>query len=66
VQGAEAAYRRAAEGGLAAGAYNLGVLLEGRGDMEAAIAAFRHAVQSGDAHPAARASDALKRLTGGL
>lgn len=65
VEGAEAAYRRADEGGLGAGAYNLGVLLEERGDVAGAIAAYRRALQSGETHPAARASEALKRLAPG-
>jgi tetratricopeptide (TPR) repeat protein len=66
VEGAEAAYRRADERGLAAGAYNFGVLLEQRGDVEGAIVAYRRAIQSGDPYPAARASEALERLTEGL
>ena len=63
VAGAEAAYRRADEHGLAAGAYNFGVLLAERGDVEGAIAAYRRAIQSGDPTPAARAGEALERLT---
>ena len=64
VDGAEAAYRRADEYGLAAGAFNHGVLLEQRGDVEGAKAAYHRAMQSGDPEPAARASEALERLTG--
>jgi tetratricopeptide (TPR) repeat protein len=64
LEGAEAAYRRADEHGLAAGAYNFGVLLEERGEVEGAMAAYRRAIQSGDPEPAARASEALERLTG--
>ncbi|MFL5861449.1 MAG: hypothetical protein ACJ780_11805 [Solirubrobacteraceae bacterium] len=63
-EGAEAAYRRADEHGLAAGAYNLGVLLEARGDMQGAMTAYRRAVRSPDPNPAARASEALERLSG--
>ena len=50
--------------GLAAGAYNYGVLLEQRGDVEGAKAAYQRALQSGDPEPAARAGEALERLTG--
>jgi tetratricopeptide (TPR) repeat protein len=64
VEGAEAAYRRAYEQGLAAGAYHFGILLEERGDVQGAMAAYRSAVQSGDPDPAARAREALERLTG--
>ncbi len=64
-EAAEAAYRRAADHGLAAGAYNFGVLLEARGDVDGALDAYRRALRSGDPTPAARASDAVKRLSGG-
>ena len=47
--GAEAAYRRADEGGHPTGASNLGVLLEQRGDLAAAEVAYRRADQRGDA-----------------
>jgi hypothetical protein len=63
VEGAEAAYRRADEHGLPMGAYNLGVVLEERGDIDGARAAYGRAIQSGDPDPAARASEAVDRLT---
>jgi TPR repeat protein len=47
---AEAAYRRADEGGHAAAAANLGVLLEGQGDRTGAEAAYRRADQRGEAN----------------
>jgi peptidoglycan hydrolase-like protein with peptidoglycan-binding domain/TPR repeat protein len=47
--GAEAAYRRAAEGGHGDAASNLGVLLEERGDAEGAEAAYRRADALGSA-----------------
>ena len=46
--GAEAAYRRADEGGDAAGAFNLGRLLGDWGDLVGAEAAFRRADERGD------------------
>jgi hypothetical protein len=63
VEGAEAAYRRADERGLAMGAYNLGVVLEERGDVHGARAAYGRAIQSGEPDPAARAREAVDRLT---
>jgi peptidoglycan hydrolase-like protein with peptidoglycan-binding domain/Flp pilus assembly protein TadD len=47
--GAEAAYRRAADGGHGDAASNLGVLLEQRGDLEGAEAAYRRADALGGA-----------------
>ena len=47
---AEAAYRRADEGGHAAASSNLGVLLEGQGDRTGAEAAYRRADQRGEAN----------------
>jgi tetratricopeptide (TPR) repeat protein len=46
---AEAAWRRADDRGHAAGAYNLGVLLEQRGDLDDAEAAWRRADDRGHA-----------------
>jgi len=46
---AEVAYRRADERGDPGGAYNLGVLLKERGDLEGAEAAYRRADERG--HP---------------
>jgi tetratricopeptide (TPR) repeat protein len=46
---AEAAFRRADERGDAGGAYNLGVLLEQRGELQEAEAAYRRADERGDA-----------------
>ena len=45
---AEAAYRRADERGDPGGAYNLGMLLAERGDLEGAEAAWRRADERGD------------------
>jgi Flp pilus assembly protein TadD len=43
LEGAEAAYRRGVERGVADAAHNLGVLLQQRGDLEGAKAAWRRA-----------------------
>jgi tetratricopeptide (TPR) repeat protein len=48
LQGAEAAFLRADESGLAYGAVNLGFLLGERGDVDGAEAAFRRADEDGD------------------
>jgi ABC-2 type transport system permease protein len=52
LEGAEAAYRRADERGSAEGAFNLGVLLEDRGELEGAEAAYRRADERGSAEGA--------------
>jgi TPR repeat protein len=56
VVGAEAAFRRADERGDADGAFKLGLLFEGRGDLVGAEAAFRRAEERGH-------SDALEKLS---
>ena len=60
--GAEAAFRRAAERGVAKGAYNLGLLLERAGDVEGAEAAYTRAAMSSDEHAAESAAAALRVL----
>ena len=49
LEAAEAAYRRADEGGIAAGAWNLALLLEERGELRQAEAAYRRADERGSA-----------------
>jgi tetratricopeptide (TPR) repeat protein len=63
---AEAAYRRAVEQGAAAASFNLGVLLEERGDLAAAEYAYRRAEEHGDEDVANLARAALLHLVRGV
>ena len=62
---AEAAYRRAVEQGAAAASFNLGALLEERGDLAAAEQAYRRAEEHGDEDVANVARAALLHLVRG-
>jgi tetratricopeptide (TPR) repeat protein len=62
---ADAAYRRAVEQGAATASFNLGVLLEERGDLAAAEEAYRRAEEHGDGDVANMARAALLHLVRG-